>query len=408
MKQLPRSPKQIGTLYLTLEGAGTFCGGSFHGAVYMDFLMNHLHDYALANSVNVVFFCTLFLAEIPTGAYADTFGRKASYVLASLLWSLGLIVYGLSDSFIGFATAEAILAIGSTCVSGAFEAWLVDSLAHSGMKGTELEYYKTKLFTRESTVSRISGIFGSIVGAWIYSLDPASCWILSGILMLGHAIAAKYLMREDYFVRKTHAIRAHWIELKEKMRTSIALTRKDPTIRTLALLSAMQSFACAGTNMLWQPFFKEHLPVFWLGCLLSLWMICGAVGAEIALRYKATERGSMLTLRDSMICTGILVAASALCPFPFSLIVFTLSQIPRGVLEPIFTTALHSAITDSETRATTASCARMTRHIGGAIGLGLSGLSAKYSGIPATWIWSGLSLVVGAWWLCGRYQRLQK
>jgi len=387
-----------------LEGVGTFCGGSFHGAVYMDFLMHHLHDYVLANSVNVVFFCTLFLAEIPTGAYADTFGRKASYVLASLLWSLGLVIYGLSDSFLGFACAEAILAIGSTCVSGAFEAWLVDSLAHTKMNGVELEAYKTHLFTRERTLSVCFGVLGSLVGAWVYSLYPAGCWIVSSVLMLGHAIAAKYLLREDYFIHKTHALSERWVELKRKIIAGSSLARKNPTIRTLALFSAVQAFGCMGTNMLWQPLFSEHVPVFWLGGLLSMWMICSAVGGECISRFIDTTKDPVSVLKISMIWTGVLVTISAICPFPFSLIFFTASQIPRGVIGPISQTTIHRVITDSETRATTTSCAHMAQHIGGALGLGLSGLSAKYVGIPATWVWSGASLIVGAWWLYRRHR----
>ena len=57
---------------------------------------------------------------------------------------------------------------------------------------------------------------------------------------------------------------------------------------------------------------------------------------------------------------------------PLSLILFSASQIPRGILNPIFRTTLHSAITDPETRATTASCATMARYAGGALGLLLS------------------------------------
>jgi MFS transporter, DHA3 family, tetracycline resistance protein len=400
-----QTPKQIGRLYLWLEGAGVFCGHSFHGAIYMDFLMNNLHDYFWATAVNVVFFCTLFVAEIPTGAYADTFGRKASYVLASLLWSLGLIVYGTSVSFAGFALAECLLAIGSTCVSGAFEAWLIDSLDHSGMNPAERDAYKAHLFVRENTIHTVCGIFGSLIGAWVYTKSPQGCWVLSGVLMLCHALVAKYVMSEDYFERKTHTLKAHAQEMWSKTKSSIKFARTNQTIRTIALLATVQSFACMGTNMLWQPFFKEHVSVFWLGGLLSIWMVCGAIGAEIVNRYSNLNKKPIQTLKWSMIWSGILVVISALCPFPFSLIFFSLSQIPRGILNPIFRTMLHSAITDSKTRATTASCATMARYVGGAFGLLLSGLSAKYSSISLTWIWSGASLIFGAWWLCNRYQR---
>jgi len=403
MKKL--TSKQIGRLYLWLEGASVFCGHSFHGAIYMDFLMNNLHDYFWATAVNVVFFCTLFVAEIPTGAYADTFGRKASYVLASLLWSLGLIIYGTSASFTGFALAECLLAIGSTCVSGAFEAWLIDSLDHSGMSPAERDIYKSHLFVREKTIHTACGIMGSIVGAWVYTKSPQGCWVVSGILMLGHALVAKYTMSENYFEQKTHTLKAHAKEMWKKTQTSIKSAYTNPTIKTIALLDMVQSFGCMGTNMLWQPFFKDHTSVFWLGGLLSIWMICGAFGAEITNRYSNLNKKPIETLKHAMMWSGTLVVISALCPFPFSLIFFSLSQIPRGVVNPIFRTMLHDAITDPETRATTASCATMAKYVGGALGLLLSGLSAKYSSISLTWIWSGASLILGAWWLCNRYQK---
>ena len=403
-----RTPRQISTLYLGLEGMSQLFGGSFHGGIYMDFLMHNLHDYFLANAVNVAFFVTLFVAEIPTGAYADTFGRKASYVLASFLWSLGLIIYGVSHTFWGFVLAECILAIGSTCVSGAFEAWLVDSLKHTGMSTVEADTYKTQLFARENTVNTVASIVGSVVGAWVYTWSPAGCWITSGILMLGHAGLSKYLLSEDYFVKKDRTLIAHSHEVQQKIKTSLLFVRKNTLIKTIAIFATIQTGATMSANMLWQPFFKEHVPVFWLGTLLGMWMVCGSIGAELSPRLLTTGITPIRLLRISLSLTGVLIVLSAICPFPLSLIMFTLSQVPRGVLGPIFRTTIHSAITDSETRATTVSCATMARHIGGAIGLLLSGISAKYAGIPATWIWSGMLLIIGSWWLSRKYEREQK
>ena len=238
----------------------------------MDFLMHNLNDYFLANAVNVVFFCTLFVAEIPTGAYADTFGRKASYVLASLLWSLGLIIYGMSHSFIGFALAECLLAIGSTCVSGAFEAWLIDSLDHSGMSPIDRDAYKAKLFVRENSVDTVCGILGSIVGAWVYTIHPASCWIVSGILMLGHGLIAKQVMSEDYFQRKTHTLNAHAHEMWTKTKSSVAFARSNPTIRTIAL-RCRTSFCLYGTKYALATILQRICVHILAGGLLSIWMI---------------------------------------------------------------------------------------------------------------------------------------
>jgi len=66
------------------------------------------------NLVNVAFYTTLFVFGIPTGAFADIFGRKTSVVLAGIFNALGTLVYYLATGFLGFAAAEILLAIGST------------------------------------------------------------------------------------------------------------------------------------------------------------------------------------------------------------------------------------------------------------------------------------------------------
>src|SRR3989344_7391935 len=97
-------------LYLLLKALSTL-GISFISAVYVTFLLSKGLNLFEVNLVNAVFFTTLFLFEIPTGAFADIFGRKASVIAACLLFSLGMFVYAASGSFWAFALAEVTAAI---------------------------------------------------------------------------------------------------------------------------------------------------------------------------------------------------------------------------------------------------------------------------------------------------------
>ena len=105
-------------------------------AVYVTFLMKNGLNLFQVNLVNAIFFTTLFICEIPTGAFADIFGRKSSYMVSAILMSLSMFVYGSSSSFLGFVSAEMITAFGMTFRTGAFQAWLVDSLKHQGYEGS--------------------------------------------------------------------------------------------------------------------------------------------------------------------------------------------------------------------------------------------------------------------------------
>src|ERR1019366_4447354 len=107
--------------YLMLRAISAF-GASLLSATYVTFLISKGLNLLEVNLVNFVFFATLFVFEIPTGAFADVFGRKLSFILSCFLFSLGMFLYAIATSFWGFALAEGVAAVGATFASGAFQA----------------------------------------------------------------------------------------------------------------------------------------------------------------------------------------------------------------------------------------------------------------------------------------------
>src|SRR3989344_7989541 len=103
--------KQTFRCYLMLSFLTKF-GISFIAAVYVTFLMSQGLNLFEVNMVNFVFFITMFVCEIPTGAIADVFGRKTSFVCSCFLYAVGMFVYAASQSFWGFVLAEMISAVG--------------------------------------------------------------------------------------------------------------------------------------------------------------------------------------------------------------------------------------------------------------------------------------------------------
>src|SRR3989344_2436009 len=114
---MTRKMKETVRHYLLLRAVSQF-GVSFISAFYVTFLITKGLNLFQVNMVNFFFFTTLFICEIPTGAFADVFGRKLSYVISYALFSIGMVMYGLADSFWGFVLAEVIAAVGATFASG--------------------------------------------------------------------------------------------------------------------------------------------------------------------------------------------------------------------------------------------------------------------------------------------------
>ena len=70
----------------------------------------------------------MFVLEVPTGAIADRFGRKWSLVLGAAFSGVAFAMFGLVRSYPWFFVANLLCAVGATCISGADQALLYDTL----------------------------------------------------------------------------------------------------------------------------------------------------------------------------------------------------------------------------------------------------------------------------------------
>ncbi len=69
-----------------------------------------------------MYLVTVFLLEIPTGAFADRYGRRRSFIVSCWIRAFAYGLYARADSFADCLVAEMIDALGTTLASGALEA----------------------------------------------------------------------------------------------------------------------------------------------------------------------------------------------------------------------------------------------------------------------------------------------
>lgn len=69
------------------------------------------------------------VAEVPSGALADRYSRRASVVVAGVGQAAGYVVWLTAPTFIGFAIGFVLWGVGASFGSGAFEALLYDNFA---------------------------------------------------------------------------------------------------------------------------------------------------------------------------------------------------------------------------------------------------------------------------------------
>jgi MFS family permease len=161
--------KKVQRVYLSLTLLSTLAG-SFIWGINTLFLLDAGLSNTQAFAANAFFTLGQVIFEVPTGVVADTWGRRASYLLGTLTLLVSTLLYlwmwYIQAAFWGWALSSVFLGLGFTFFSGATEAWLVDGLNHTKYAG-DLD----SVFAKGSIASGIAMLTGSVAGGYIAQLS---------------------------------------------------------------------------------------------------------------------------------------------------------------------------------------------------------------------------------------------
>lgn len=218
--------------YLTLTLLSTLAA-SFIWGVNTLFLLDAGLSNTEAFAVNAAFTAGQVVFEVPTGVVADTWGRRASYLLgaATLLLStlLYLAMWRARAPFWGWAVASVLLGLGFTFFSGATEAWLVDALAASGFRG-KLD----AVLARGQTATGIAMLVGSVAGGFAAQLTNLGVPYILRSALLALTLAVAFVSMKDLgFVPDRR--RGALAEVRHVLRASLDHGWRNPQVRWLML-----------------------------------------------------------------------------------------------------------------------------------------------------------------------------
>lgn len=364
---------------------------SFFFATYAIFLLANDLDLLQIGIINAVFMISGLLLEIPTGAFADTLGRKFSFVLACALIALSALVYFFSNSFWYFILAELIAALGMAFHSGAWEAWAVDSLNHHGNGHSDLY----NIFKKGGRYRQAGTIFGSLFGGYIGNIDLAWPWLATAISMAILTVYSFFFLKEEYFKKQEDRIN-WWTAFKDVIRQSLKYGVKKKQVFWLIALSSLMLIGLMSLNMYWNIFFQEEFQIRpgQLGWIFVAISLSALAGNELSYRLVKKAKGEWIALLISNIIIALgLIAAGIFNPF-WLILFFVLShETGRGSFETLSQGYLHHRLPQQQ-RATISSFKSMVNGIGSFIGLLVMGYVAKNYSIPFAWILSGFLIAL--------------
>jgi MFS transporter, DHA3 family, tetracycline resistance protein len=338
----------------------------------------------------------IFVFEVPTGAFADTFGRKLSLIVAFVIQGTAVVIVGAVPSFWVIAAAWALWGFGWTFESGTWEAWLADEIGVDRLPG---------VLMRATRVGYGSGIAGLLVGVGIAMWNIQAAVIFGGVVTIAMGVACIFVMPETGWSRKPveHRLSAPR-ELASTASTAVRFVRAQPVLLLLIAATVVAGASSEAFDRLWEAHFIRDVglphvgsldPIVWFGLFGILISVIGLVISSLVI--KRFENSSSPLLARSLlwlttVLTVALVAFGLARSLAFALCALLVAQAARSLIAPVYMAWLNRQITDSSVRATVISIAGQADAIGQAGGGPGLGAIGNAFGLRAALVAGGLVL----------------
>ncbi len=312
--------------------------------------------------------------EVPTGAIADRWGRKASMAIGAFAYAMAMFLI-LADALSPlFLLGYALWNSSSAFVSGADSALLYDSLRADGRAAEA-----AKQTGRYTAIQQGSQGIASLAGAALATVDITLCFTLCGIGALAASALALTMKEPPHTDDKGEVRLGYW----KNLRVAIAVAARRPIVRALLLLSAMILVVpLVVYYALLQPYaLVVGLPIASLGLVVVGVQLTNVVAAWLA--HRTQGRFALVDVVTVGVAV-LLIATGALALFPSIpavSLMLAVALVP-ALCGPLLTARLNDLIPSAQ-RATILSLSALLFELGLAVAMPLLLASADHLGAPA-------------------------
>lgn len=295
----------------------------------------------------------ILLFEIPTGAFADLYGKKTSILIGSFFTLTGLGFLAFGSDFTAFAVGFILMGVGRAFRSGAESALLYDWLS-SVEKQNEYIRHQSRLQAAFVAIDIISGS----VGFLLFGLNVRIPFIISFISM-ALVILVQFTLK-DIAQRAEHQENTFAIHINQ-IKEGLLVVSRSSMIMWLMGFTLIYSIAnMFFSSTLSLPFFREvkRFTTDQLALMGLIWNIIqtGSLFFVSQLERRLGQSTSMLVIvvLTPLLFLGLLLSSN----FVLSSILIGLYYSSMSFREVIIDTYLNTRIS-SQYRATVLSIASM-------------------------------------------------
>lgn len=387
--------ERIIKIYMWITGLFTLSASLIWGINTL-FLMKAGLDIYQVFIVNAISTGAMAVFEIPTGVFADTLGRRKSFIMSTLVLSLGTLGYvyvaSLNNNLMYFSIMSVVLGLAYTFYTGAVEAWVVDALHYAEYDGKI-----DGVFAKAGVVTNFTMLIGTISGGVIGTYNLSIPYVIRSLTLVAAAGVAIIWMKEYGFEPRALEIKKIPEEMRKVTIDSFEYGIHHGSVRLQMVLSFIFSLFMMWGWYAWQPLFLELY-----GDSSAVW-IAGFISASVAIsqgianllldRYIKFFKNRTDILMTSYIVQGVTIIIMGFSKsFVLSVSSFIIFAFFMGVSLPIKQSYLHS-LAPSDKRATIISFDSPVGSGASVFGqLGLGYLS-KVVSIPFAYLIGGIVLM---------------
>jgi len=358
--------------------------------------------------VNAIFLVAQAICEIPTGAIADTLGRKTSYLIGIGTILLSTLLYVATPQFgwgfWGFALASVIIGLGFTFQTGAVDAWLVDALDAVGYA-----LPKERVFAWGQMTAGAGMLVGSLLGGFLGQVNLSLPYIIRAILLIAAFVLVAVLFNDLGFEPRP-LTRANVVsETRAVLSAGVQYGWRNRVVRPLLFVSLAGGVFFMYGFYSWQPYVLELLgknAVWTLGVIQAGSSLMGITGNALV----KPVMGSALCRRDparvlmwtsvaqtvivfGIAAVGLFTRNPGIVPFSIVVVLWLLWGVVFGVAGPIRQSYINDNIPSAQ-RATVLSLDAFFGDAGGGVGQPVLGWLSQQTSIAVGWLVGGVFMGV--------------
>ena len=284
---------------------------------------------------------SIIVFEIPTGIFADRYGRKKSVLISFFLFSILFLIWFFAKNFYLLILISMMGGLAYTFQSGARDSLLIDNL---GLQNDDKK--RDKIFAHFSTFGLAGSIFGGIIAAGLAFYWLKSIWLAASFFNLFLLFLFLFFIHENF---KPTIIKADkFRNFFKTAKNNFKLIIQDKIIILFMVVNAVFVFLTAIYGLIYPILFKQsiHIPNYYFGLLGTLSAVMGIIGIFFAQRLTR-RKNYFFTLGCLSLMLGVFFLLFGFkSAFWWSVIIFSLIELVINGWYPIYQSLFNKFIPD--------------------------------------------------------------